>query len=449
MKVFSPINSAADLLASPRFRQRANTYVRWYPKTLDPNFDDRIAIPAAALVDGLYMHIPFCEAICRFCPFNKVPSNAHLIARFVNGLCKELEIYSTHLDLRRVRFVYLGGGTPSVLNDEQLARIFNALKFSGVPLHTCEISMEAHPSHLRENTINAWHSLGINRLSTGIQAFRGEELMRLGSHHTANDVRDAMAALHAGKISNYAIDLLYRYEGQSLADWEYTLDQTIDFQVPHISAYALVEPSAPTFQARVVEAEMATLLDRKLFDAGYAHYASCASGGYDYCIGGAAGVYEQSHWGAPQASYLGLGPGAFGFVGGVTTVNGLGIDAYCEATKAGELPLASAYRATKRELRRRFFVLGVKTLNVSLLAYRHEFMEDVPTDIMKTIEELCQENLIEASSDEIILTPLGRHFVDEISAAFFSKEQATEVHPEEPEIRRAEIIRRRAKEKFR
>lgn len=430
------------IMASPRFATRANTYVRWYPKSLNPTFDADTAVPLGVRVDGLYVHVPFCDAICRFCPFNKVPSQTQLVERFVEALCAEVVLYAKRVVLESVRFVYLGGGTPSVLGDDQLARLFLALEQSGIRLRDCEISIEVHPKHLRSERIRAWNTMGIHRLSTGIQAYTEAELARLGSQHTAIDVEEALKALNAASARNYAIDLLYRFDGQSIEDWCCTLDRTIDLRVPHVSAYALVGPLEPTPQERALEADMAALLDEKLTRAGYVHYASCASGGYDYCLDGAIGMYEQSHWGAPQVSYLGLGPGAFGFVDSVTTVNGLGIEAYCESVRRDKLPLASVQLATPQELRHRFFVLGVKTLHVSFSAYRRVFDEEVPQPFMDIIEGLRGEGLLVYDVDGIALTALGRHFVDEISAAFFSAEQSGEIHPEEPEIRRAEISRR-------
>ena len=433
---------ASVMMASPRFATRANNYVRWYPKSLNPAFDIATAVPRGARLDGLYVHVPFCDAICRFCPFNKVPSQAKLVERFVEALCTEVALYAKRVILDSVRFIYLGGGTPSVLNNDQLARLFLALRQSGVRLHDCEISMEVHPRHMRSEQVLAWKAMGIQRLSTGIQAYTEAELVRLGSQHTANDVEEALRALRTASAQNYAVDLLYRFEGQSIEDWSQTLDRTINLRVPHVSAYALVGRQEPVSQERALEAEMAALLDEKLTRAGYVHYASCASGGYDYCLDGAVGMYEKSHWGAPQASYLGLGPGAFGFIDGVTTVNGLGIDAYCETVRYEELPLASAQLATPQELRHRFFVLGVKTLHVSFAAYRRTFGEEVPAPFMHIVKGLCGEGFLLYDEEGMALTSLGRHFVDEISAAFFSAEQALEIHPEEPEIRRAEILRR-------
>lgn len=434
---------ASELIASPRFATRANTYVRWYPKSLNPAFDAETAIPRGARVDGLYVHVPFCDAICKFCPFNKVPSQSQSVERFVEALCTEVALYSRRVVMGEVRFIYLGGGTPSVLSDDQLARFFSALEQTGVRLSSCEISMEVHPKHLRSDRVRTWTAMGIQRLSTGLQAYTEDELARLGSQHTATDVEEALGALNAASSRSYAVDLLYRFTGQSMEDWNRTLDRTINLRVPHISAYALVGPREPSAEERVLEAKMAALLDEKLTRAGYRHYASCASGGYDYCLDGAVGMYELSHWSAPQASYLGLGPGAFGFVDGVTTVNGLGIDAYCESVGCAELPLASAQMASPQELRHRFFVLGVKTLRVSFEAYRNTFDEDVPRQFMEVINRLHGERLVVFDQDGIALTALGRHYVDEISSSFFSAEQAGELHPEEPQIRRAELLRRK------
>lgn len=431
------------LTRHPRFAERANSYVRWYPKNLNSGFDQLTAIPDKAWVDGVYIHVPFCDVICRFCPFNKVPSKPYLVDQFVRALCAEVKLYATRLAFNDVRFIYLGGGTPSVLSASELELVFTALGHAGVRLDSCEISLEVHPKHLQPARLADWKRLGVNRISSGIQAFTDRELQLLGSHHSQTDVELGLAALY-DTFPNYAIDLLYRFGGQTVDDWARTLDTVIKRGVPHISAYALVGPELPTVPERLLEAEMAVLLDSQLTKAGYRHYASCASGGYDYCIPGKEGLYESAHWGAPQATYVGLGPGAFGFIGGATTVNGLGIDAYCDSVRNGELPLASVEHASDEELRHRFFVLGVKTLEVSLSQYKRHFQEEISAPLRNVIQTLERDGFVAVANDRLVVTSLGRHYVDEISAAFFSLAQAQVVHPEEPEIRRAELARRNA-----
>lgn len=440
---FPQIPVRLDALTSHhRFAERANSYVRWYPKSLNSNFDQHVAIPDNSNADGVYIHVPFCDVICRFCPFNKVPSKPHLVEQYVQALCAEVRLYADRVNFNNVRFIYLGGGTPSILSAHDLGCVFTELERAGVRLETCEISLEAHPKHLQPERLMDWKRLGVNRISSGIQAFTNRELQLLGSHHSQLDVETGLAAVR-DVFPNYAIDLLYRFDGQTIADWAKTLDTALQKGIPHISAYALVGPDLPTVQQRLLEAEMAELLDSRMTMAGYRHYASCASGGYDYCIAGKEGVYEKTHWGAPQATYIGLGPGAFGFIGATTTVNGLGIEAYCESVLSGKFPLASVERASTEELQHRFFVLGVKTLEVSLTQYKRHFKRDVSASLRRVIQALQRDGLIEANEESLTVTPLGRHYVDEISTAFFSPAQAHVVHPEEPEIRRAELARRK------
>lgn len=430
------------LVGHDMFSERANSYVRWYPKSLNPNFDAHQLIDSSTSVDGIYIHVPFCDVLCRFCPFNKVPSKLEAVRKFVQALTSEIMLYARTVDFKCVKFVYFGGGTPSVLLPGQFQSILNTLALVGVNLEACEVSMEAHPRHLLGQSLAAWKDMGFNRISSGIQALTDRELTLLGSHHTQRDAEIGLEQV-SKYFKNYAIDLLYRFNGQSASDWDATLNKVANARIPHLSAYALVEPQLPSKQERLDEAEMATALDHVLHDAGYSHYASCASGGYDFCHPGHEGVYEKLHWQAPQATYLGLGPGAFGFAGGATLVNGLGIEAYCEALATDTLPLASVVSLTPSEARHRYFVLGVKTLRVSLNGYQSIFGERLPKHFVDVIQRLLQDGLIDATDEELWLTPVGRHYVDEVSTAFFSETQAGVIHPEEPEIRRAELDRRR------
>lgn len=440
MKAIQTAVSKNDFIGHSYFPFRANSYVRWYPKSLNTNFDLFTLSNHSLAPKGVYIHVPFCDTICKFCPFNKVPSRPFLVEQFVNALRKEIELYARLLSFNNVGFVYFGGGTPTVLSIKDFSSILKSLRVAGVDINSCEVAIEAHPKHLKHESIQEWKNLGINRVSSGIQAFTDRELNALGSHHTQLDVDIGLISL-SKVFPNYAIDLIYRFNDQSIHDWEKTLNRVIADQIPHISAYALVSADLPTSSERLLEAEMATLLDSKLLEAGYLHYASCASGGYDYCLLGKEGLYEKSHWSAPQASYIGLGPGAFGFVGNATTVNGLGIEAYCQSVSQEHLPLASVEYADIEEQKHRFFVLGVKTLKVSLIEYRNQFNENISPHFKSVIKSLEQSGLVKVANDWLYVTSLGRHFVDEISTAFFSTAQAKVVHPEEPEIRRAELAR--------
>jgi len=277
----------------------------------------------------------------------------------------------------------------------------------------------------------------------GVQSFKGALLSALGATHEAHDSRKAVEEA-CTVFNNVAIDLLYRYRPQTLEDWQEDLRTAIEeYQIPHLSCYPLV-PMGPVTERPSEEQEVAFALEALDFGKahGLSHYASCASGGFDIAPQDRSCQYELEHWRAPQSNFVGLGPGAFGFAGGHSTVNRLAVNRYCSLLEEGQLPLASAVPVDQSELRHRYFVLGVKTLEVPLAPYRSLFRREPLQDFAEPIGTLVREGLGTVSEDAFRLTPIGRFFVDSCSVLFFSSSQRDVPHPEEPELRAIERLLR-------
>jgi oxygen-independent coproporphyrinogen-3 oxidase len=433
------MNPYEALVAHPLFSQRTIDYIRWYPKSLTPSAQMHWGDAAQRGLEGVYIHVPFCDQLCPFCPYNKRTSDDAMISDYVQALLREIALYGDRIQKTPLRFIYFGGGTPSVLTPSQLESILDALHSHFGFQEGVEICVEAHPTHLTRPYVTAMAGLGVNRVSSGIQAFDDALLKRLGANHT---VAQALQAIDetVGAIGHIAIDLLYRCPGQTVDHWLEQFQHAISIPgVDHLSCYSLVLDNDAEQPSPVEEGRMMTDMLALAESAGYRHYASCASGGFDLCKPGREGIYEARHWEAPQARFLGLGPGALGFVGNSVTVNGLGVRRYIERLNQGQLPLVSATHAHQEELMRRYFVLGVKTLNVPLEPFRQEFGIEPTEYFQMEFDQLQRWGFIALSQDFLSLTPLGRLFVDTVSAVFFSQGQREVPHPEEPEIRAAEL----------
>lgn len=426
-----------QFVGHPAFFARDSVYIRWYPKSLSPP-------PAVGLAGeplrprGAYIHIPFCDVLCRFCPFNKRQSEPELISRFVNALLGEIRLYGQRTEGPGLDYVYFGGGTPSVLSAAAVERILVALRDEIGLTSGAEITLESHPTHIDLDFVRDRRALGITRFSTGLQAFDAPTLEGLGAHHGTEDVARIF------KVANVigqpiAIDLLFRCEGQTLDNWRSQLRRATQEEVAHVSCYSLILKSDNRQPSLELEARMTLVIEEMLAPAGLSHYASCASGGFDYAREGFECRYETGHWAAPQDEFIGLGPGALGFLGTRTTVNGLDVPAYIKRIDAGLLPLVSATQANVEELRRRFFVLGVKALVVPLDRYRELFAEEAEQRFSDEFSQLTRLGFAQIDRDQLTLTPLGRLFVDSISEIFFSPVERDVPHPEEPEIRRVEV----------
>ena len=432
---------AEKIIAHPWFSRRFAEYYRWYPKSLtlyNPNLFD----VSDSTIKGMYIHIPYCDQICRFCPYNKLKTDPSEYDDYVSTLIKELELYKRHIGVSNLEYVYFGGGTPSVLSFDQVGSVLDQVNaLFGLSSNT-EVSFEAHPTHLGKNYIHSLKRLGVTRISTGVQSFDGDRLKVIGATHGEEDSLAACRAL-SDNMDNWGIDLLYRCQGQSVIDWEAELKRCLEFgNIKHISCYTLSLEGSSQQPSPKDDAAMAALAYEYLRSQDFDHYASCATGGFDFAKGGYPGVYERKHWEAPQDQYLGIGAGAFGYVGRFLTINHHNLKRYAEIVNEGSLPILSACETSKEEERHRYFVLGIKTMEVDLEKYTELFSADPLADFSEQIVLLKEAGLIEIRDSKLGLTEVGRFYVDQVSEQFWSNEQKGIQHPETPALRKLERLTR-------
>lgn len=248
---------------------------------------------------GLYIHIPFCKSRCIYCGFYSTTLHS-LRARYVDALCREMELRSISgnpLDSRvSISTIYLGGGTPSQLNAHELNQIFDSIyRFYQVE-DSAEITMECNPDDLAPNTqthpfsnafsdsknpsyVEILSQLPINRISLGIQTFSDNLLQFLHRRHTASQAKEAIRLLRAVGFKNISIDLMFGFPDETIDEWQYDIDQALQLDVEHISAYSLMyEEATPLFEMRAksisedLSLAMYHLLIDRLTAAGYEHY---------------------------------------------------------------------------------------------------------------------------------------------------------------------------------
>ncbi len=425
----------------PLYASRESEYVRWYPKSVTP-----VLQPPNWLGGGLrgaYIHVPFCDRICKFCPFNKVLSDESSIEAFVKAIQQEIEMLSAQLQGGPLAFIYFGGGTPSVLDAQHIGSILETLGKCWGLSEDVEVTLETHPTHARRDYLRKALSAGVNRVSIGIQSFQDHLLSALGATHDSSDSHTALESARS-LLDNVALDLIYSYVPQTTAEWARDLQIAVEqYEVPHISCYALV-PNGSAVGQTLSQEDVGLAIDAFEYGGlhGLRHYASCASGGFDIAKPGYTCRYELEHWKAPQSEFVGLGPGAFGFAGGYATVNRLGVQTYCKSLDRGVLPLASAVRIDSTELRHRYFVLGVKALEIPLDKYRDSFQSEPLVDFASQFRLMEENGLSDVRGDLMVLTPVGRLYVDTCRSIFFSEDQRDVQHPEEPEIRALERLYR-------
>ena len=379
---------------------------------------------------GLYLHVPFCAHICPYCDFNTYAGQSDLIPRYVAALEREIVAQGVALGGREADTVFLGGGTPSLLPTEEIARLIQACRNAFALGAEAEISLEANPNGVDERYLAGLLEAGVNRLSLGVQTTRRRGLRVLGRLHEASDAGDALAAARAAGFDNVSLDLIFGWPGQTTADLAADLGAVLGGDVggtvpEHLSLYSLiVEPGTPMADAvargilsvpdddasaDLYEAAMATLAA-----AGFVHY-EVANWARDSAL---ASRHNLIYW--RNGDYLGAGAGAHGSIGGRRTMNHLLPATYCAAVERGEAPVSNVESISPTTAMGETMMLGLRLLRdgVSLPAFdeRHgRTLQEVYGDV---VGGLAGQGLIECLPDRVRLTPRGLMLANDVCARF-------------------------------
>ena len=269
-------------------------------------------------MSGIYIHIPFCLSKCAYCGFYSVPS-VRRKAEFMEALKQEIVSRKDYLHGEKVETIYFGGGTPSLLNADEIDALLRLLNNTFEMVDYPEITLEANPDTLTLNYLNALRSLGVNRLSIGIQSFFDNDLHYLNRRHDSNHASLCLQRAKAAGFENVNIDLIYGLPTSDADQWSRNLDLFFETGLPHLSAYALtLEPNAIlTKQIEMgktlpVNEEDAIrdyeILCQKMAQAGFLHYEIS-----NFCKPEMHSRHNASYWfGTP---YIGFGPSAHSYDG--------------------------------------------------------------------------------------------------------------------------------------
>ncbi len=268
---------------------------------------------------GIYIHIPFCMRKCLYCDFCSFEGSTEAIrASYTDAICRELESYASHLKDYEVDTVYIGGGTPSCLSVSQTEKILSALKQTVVLTPDVEITSEVNPATADIEKLRAWHRLGINRLSIGVQSFDNACLKALGRLHTAEEAEDFIASAREAGFENISLDFMYGIPNQTKEIFKETLRRAVALSPNHISAYSLkIEEGTPFERMRATlslpdedaETELYEMCAEILAKAGYRHYeiSNYAKAGYE-------SRHNLRYW--KMEEYIGVGVAAYSYFSG-------------------------------------------------------------------------------------------------------------------------------------
>lgn len=269
---------------------------------------------------SLYVHVPFCTVKCAYCDFNSYAALEHLTGDWLAALLRELELWSERAANRRLETVFIGGGTPSLLEGEQIARLLDAARRCFDIAADTEITLEANPESVSEARMRGYRAAGVNRVSMGVQSLDADELRFLDRLHSAERAEQALSEIRSAGFDNVNLDLIYGLPKQRFETWRTTLEQVAAWRPEHLSCYALTVEDGTPLAARVaagavveadpdVVAEISTWTAARLAEAGYEHYETS-----NYALPGRECRHNLNYWRC--GDYIGVGPGAHGCVDG-------------------------------------------------------------------------------------------------------------------------------------
>jgi putative oxygen-independent coproporphyrinogen III oxidase len=266
-----------------------------------------------SLIPGLYVHVPFCTAICNYCNFNRGLFDEALKSRFVKALLTEIRSFS-HLSTLAPDTLYFGGGTPSLLTPSEIKSLIDESRRALALASDAEITLEANPETVDREVLEQFRDSGVNRLSLGVQSFRDEELRRLGRIHSAERASHAVEAARGAGFGNVSIDLMMWLPGQDLEQWLTSVDEAVRTGPDHVSLYILeVYPHLPlkmeidrqgwTQMSDEGAADMYETGMMRFDEAGYQQYEIS-----NVCRPGHQSRHNLKYW--TDGEWWGFGPGA-------------------------------------------------------------------------------------------------------------------------------------------
>ncbi|MGH7260736.1 MAG: radical SAM family heme chaperone HemW [Nitrospiraceae bacterium] len=369
---------------------------------------------------GLYLHVPFCRTRCHFCAFTLQIHREDRVQRYLDSLAREMQLHAEQRSLagRRLDTVYFGGGTPTTLSASQLLNMLRQIRDGFGVEDAAEISVEAHPDTVTEDSLRALAAAGVNRISFGAQSMNDDELLRIGRHTSGDRTQSAVAMARAAGFSNINLDLIYGVPGQTLDGWLATLDDVLTLEPAHLSCYALTVEEKTRLHVDVRRGDAVepdASLQNDMEDAAAGRLAGAGFTRYEisnYCRPGHACRHNLLYW--QGHDYLGLGPSAQSYLDGRRFGNVESLDTYGSTLDVGRLPIAELETLSADQRQRERIVFGLRLIEgVDQALLRHE-----PPDRawQQTLDQLTRRGLLEERAGRLRLTEQGRRFADSVAA---------------------------------
>ncbi|MBC7862444.1 MAG: radical SAM family heme chaperone HemW [Bacteroidia bacterium] len=371
---------------------------------------------------GLYLHIPFCTKACLYCDFHF----STLLAtktEMVNAICKEIELRKDYLGENKINTIYFGGGTPSLLNEKELNLIFETINKHFTVEENAEITLEANPDDLKKANLQILKSVGINRLSIGLQSFLEDELKWMNRTHTAKESVECVKIAQQAGFNNISVDLIYGSKFQTLQTWQAALKQIEELNVQHLSCYNLTVEEK-TALGKLVELKKENEVDDDLSAQQFLYLSEWAkTSGFDHYEISNLGKenyfsrHNTSYWEGEY--YLGLGPSAHSYNGNSRQWNVSNNTVYMKSISE-EKSFSEKEMLDERKKFNEYVLTRLRTKwGIDPQYMSTHFKRQINIHFEKRAEiEMANRNLLRVKGN-LVLSPQAKLFADRIAQNFF------------------------------
>ncbi|MBM7097123.1 oxygen-independent coproporphyrinogen III oxidase [Bacillus sp. H-16] len=374
---------------------------------------------------AVYVHVPFCEQICHYCDFNKFFLKNQPVTEYLMDCDTEMERTVETFPYDIIQSVYVGGGTPTSLSTNQLQTLLRSVRthFNIKEPESIEFTVEVNPGSADEEKLTMMRREGANRLSIGVQTFDEGLLEKIGRDHKPDDVQETIDRSRRAGFENISIDLMFGLPGQTIEQFEETLERALALNIEHVSAYSLkVEAKTVFYQlmkkgklplpTEDTEADMYERLIEKLTGGGFTMYEIS-----NFAKPGRESRHNLTYWENEQ--YYGIGAGAHSYINGVRRRNHGPLSKYMNAIQEGQLPYLEEHTVPVKEQMEEEMFMGLrKRIGVSMARFEEKYGCTMESVFGGTIDQLKKRELVTINQGRIQLTEKGRFLGNEVFEQF-------------------------------
>jgi oxygen-independent coproporphyrinogen III oxidase len=376
-------------------------------------------------IQAAYLHIPFCEHICHYCDFNKVYLDRQPVEEYLKAMEEEMYHTISKFSDRKMKTIFVGGGTPTALNVEQLEFFLNSIHRHFKLEDNYEFTFEANPGNIGEDKLKLLKDAGVNRLSIGVQAFQNELLKGIGRTHRYEDIFEIVSLAHKVGINNLSIDLMFGLPNQTIQMFQESLKKTFSLDITHVSAYSLqIEPKTVFYNlmnkgklnvpSEDSEYKMYELLMSEMAKNNFNQYeiSNFAKAGFE-------SQHNLTYW--RNEAYYGIGAGAHSYINGVRRVNAGPLKQYMNLIKETGFPYREENVLTQSEKMEEEMFMGLRKIKgVSKTDFKKKYKISLHEVFGEEISLLVSKGLLIESEEYLKLSKQGIFLGNEVFQQFLN-----------------------------